>query len=271
MRSQLLAGLLVILTALLPQHSLAEEDAEKWQEIKGKHFIVHYKGEKKLAESIASRAEKYYRQIAEDLGHNRHDNFWLWENRAKIYLHENHAAYMKATGAPGWSRGRANYAMKQIDSYATSMTFLDTVLPHELTHLILRDFLGFKGEVPLWLDEGIAQWEEKGNRSIRIEHARTLAKKGKLMSVSELGNMTPQELRKSENPADFYAQAISLVGYLIEQHGSEKFGKLCRSLRSGGKLDDALRFTYPQSVRNIVALEEAWKAHVLSAPAKRKQ
>jgi hypothetical protein len=75
--------------------------------------------------------------------------------------------------------------------------------------------------------------------------------------------MDVQKLIADGKAGEFYAQSVSLVGFLIEQHGSERFRIFCGQLRDRKDLEDALRFAYPESLRNIVDLERAWKKYML--------
>ena len=63
---------------------------------------------------------------------------------------------------------------------------------------------------------------------------------------------------KGLGPAIFYAESVSIVEFMIEEHGSTNFRKFCGELKNGKSVDDALRFTYPGSIGSIGALEKAW-------------
>src|SRR5207244_4159098 len=115
-----------------------------WNEVKGDHFIVYYHLNGAFASDVRYKAEEYYRRIASDLGYARTSDFWQWDNRVKIYIHDDAEAFRAATGQPGWSEGMADYTNKAIHSYIWREGFLDALLPHEMTHLIFRDFIGFQ-------------------------------------------------------------------------------------------------------------------------------
>ncbi|MEM4155647.1 MAG: hypothetical protein QXQ38_02855, partial [Archaeoglobaceae archaeon] len=117
--------------------------AQNWQEKKGEHFIIYFSSlsEENFAKEVLDKAEKYYQEIAVDLGYPRYKEFWLWDKRVKIYIYPDQEAFLKATGQPSWSHGVAEYATKKISSFLGSKDFLDSVLPHEIAHLIFRDFV----------------------------------------------------------------------------------------------------------------------------------
>ena len=63
----------------------------------------------------------------------------------------------------------------------------------------------------------------------------------------------------------FYLEAASLIDFLVERYGAEGFIAFCRQLRDGKNLDEALKFAYPTSVRNLNEMEEKWKKFISEA------
>lgn len=235
--------------------------AAAWQEVKGEHFEVFYLEDAVFAQEVLNRSEQYYQRIAADLGYSRYDNFWQWENRAKIYIYRNQGEFLAATGKKAWIHGTAFYEKREIVSYKWGQGFLDALLPHELCHLIFRDFVGFKGEVPLWLDEGVAQWEEVQRRRWALEMVKGLIAKKEYIPLRKLTHMDPGSENDPVLSAKLYAQAVSLVGYLIEKYGSSMFVLFCRQLRDGKSIDAALSFVYTGSIQNTEELEKKWSQY----------
>ena len=235
--------------------------AETWLDVKNEHFEVFYLEDAAFAQEVLTQAERYYQGIASDLGYSRYDNFWQWDNRAKIYIYRNQEEFLKATGKKAWIHGTAFYNKREIVSYKWRQGFLDVLLPHELCHLIFRDFVGFKGEVPLWLDEGVAQWEETQRRKWALDTVKDLIAKRAYMPLEELMRVGSDSENDPVLSAKLYAQAATLVGYLIEKYGSSKFISFCRELRDGKSVDAALSFVYTDSVPDIGTLEKKWIQH----------
>ncbi|MFA5143634.1 MAG: peptidase MA family metallohydrolase [Candidatus Omnitrophota bacterium] len=247
----------ILFCLLLFTHCFANA-VEGWREIKSEHFIVNYIEDENFASEVSRRAEQYYSKIAADLGYVRYDNFWTWDNRAKIFIYRTRDEYIRATGAKEWSYGLASYGAKAIVSYAHSERFLNTLLPHELTHLVFRDFVGFKGEVPIWLDEGVAQWEEEDKRRAAVDALKVLIAKKDIIPLSHLMQMNVAEVSDSEVSLKFYVEAVTIVGFLIKQHGQSRFTLFCRQLRDGDTVNAALSAVYSDAVRNVDELEKEW-------------
>lgn len=233
--------------------------ADEWRTIKSEHFLVYYVADKDFAKSVSGRAEKYYNKIASNLGYSRYDKFWLWENRVKIYIYRSREEFIVGEGIPrGWATGVARYDKKSIASYQRSEGFFDSFLPHELTHLIFRDFVGLNEKIPLWIDEGVAQWQEKFKREQAIEIVRGLIEKRNFIPIDRFMVMDIRKETDKDMARSFYVQSITLVGYLIKKYGGGKFTLFCRQLRDGKGVDEALSFVYVNSICNIEELEEKW-------------
>ncbi|HTL48646.1 MAG TPA: peptidase MA family metallohydrolase [Verrucomicrobiae bacterium] len=239
-----------------------------WQEIKSDHFIVYSAtGERTFMDQVAAKSELYYDAIANWLGYARRDGFWTWDGRCKIYVYGSREHYLGETGQAAWSNGAAVLERRMILSFQEAPGFLDSVLPHELAHLIFRDFVGGKGRIPLWLDEGVAMAQEKDKRKeFDVWIAKMIAEKKwiPMETFMKVGNL-------QETPGDeavmFYAQAQSVVRFLLEGYGSERFAGFCRSLRDGDTPQDALAKNYPQDFPTLQAFEGKWAASAVPAAA----
>ncbi|MDD3087408.1 MAG: peptidase MA family metallohydrolase [Candidatus Omnitrophica bacterium] len=230
---------------------------ESFKESRSTHFIVFYNNAPEdFIKSLLDKAEFYYGRITEDLGFKRF-NFWLWDNRAKIYIYDDAKAYQAASGQPAWSGGAAMPNHKIIQSFPASADFLDTILPHEMGHIIFREFVGFNNPgVALWLDEGVASYQEKIRYSQADEFIRRLIDRGDFINLKKLSSYYTLTNLDSGIIDIFYAQSYSIVDFLIKRFGRDKFVLFCQNLRDYRNLEDALRLTY--SFQGISQLERAW-------------
>ena len=156
--------------------------AQDWKQLLNEHSIVYFIRDEEFARQMSQiRQSLIIGRLPMILGYSRYSDFWTWENRVKIYIYPDRESYAKVSNMPGWSEGMADYTHRQIICYERHEGFIDGLLPHEMTHLIFRDFVGFKGEVPLWLDEGVAQWEEPFKRERVRQVSKYLLTKGMLV------------------------------------------------------------------------------------------
>ena len=232
----------------------------QWKELKSTQFIIYHKDVPRgFLEKVKSNAEGYYKEITNNLGFVRYD-FWLWDKRAKIYIYPSREEYLEDELHPNWSAGIVHPEIKVIKSYPTDAGFIDTVLPHELGHIIFREFVRNNPTIPLWLDEGVACYQELAKRWTSNEEVRKAIKEKRFITVDKLSNHRLIDLTDRDTVNLFYAESASLTRYLIEKFGKFRFGNLCKDLRDGMTFQKALKRQYP--FRNLKELGESWKQYI---------
>ncbi|MFA6130022.1 MAG: hypothetical protein WC731_03465 [Candidatus Omnitrophota bacterium] len=236
-------------------------DNQSWQEIKSTHFLVFYKNatEHQLNE-LTEKAEECYNNITDDLGFSRF-NFWIWDNRAKIYLSNDQEEYRKLTGNPSWAAGNVQADSKIIQTFITAGGFLDNVLPHEMAHIIFREMVGFRNPaIPLWLEEGVATFQEKKFSFDKKALAARISR-GDFLNLDDLSKLNVASLTETDKAELFYTESFSLVDFLIESFGKDRFALFCQNLRDYKDLSRALALAY--SFNGLADFESSWKKYIL--------
>ncbi|MBI4299190.1 MAG: hypothetical protein HY666_05455 [Chloroflexi bacterium] len=111
---------------------------------------------------------------------------------------------------------------------------------HELTHILLHQGRDSPlAVIPAWLDEGLAMYFETSSGTRELILARA-ARSNRLMSLTAMSAIPgrPQDIET------FYAQAWSIVRYLMDSHGHEKMRHLIRSINDGKSLGQAMEDAY---------------------------
>ncbi len=236
--------------------------AEKtaWQASKSDHFLVYSSSSNNaFTAQVLKNAEDYYSQIANWLGYSRRDSFWTWNDRCKIYIYKNKEEYAAKTGNAPWSRGAAILTKRTIVSYEDAPDFLESVLPHELAHLIFRDFVGdTNSRIPLWLDEGVAMAQERLKRGELDAWIHRMIREKKWIEMKTFMEVRSLAKASGNQAAMFYAQAESMARFLIEDYGSARFAAFCRSLRDSQAPEEALRKNYPKAFPDLKSFENRW-------------
>lgn len=254
--------IICFLVIVLSATAFSEE--ERWSQLNSTHFIVYYKDvPRDFIDEVINSAEDYYQDITRELGFTRY-KYWLWEERAKIYIYNDEDEYRQASGKPAWASGHADYKSKTIYTYPLAWGFFDTLLPHELGHIIFREFVGYQNKaIPLWLDEGVATSQEKARRWGADKLVKKAIDEDRFMPLDKLTEIRSLNGLESDKINLFYSESASIVYYLISNYGRYSFMDLCRSLREGKSLDEAIDAAYSR-FNDLEELNYVWVRYLES-------
>jgi len=256
----------VALTAVLATDRQAL--AQTWNEEKSRHFIVYYgpASDRTAALKVLRRAEEYYNKIGNQIGYTRYHNFWTFNERVRIVMFPNVESFTQTTGQPPWllgfsARDSHVFSSRSIVTYKQESGFFEGVLPHEISHLILHDFIN-SAHIPVWFDEGVAQLQEADKSPVARQMMRVLVSRGQFIP---LGALHQWNIRQEEDPqkiAVFYAQSLSVVEFLIKNYGSYAFSRLCREMHDGKTFTQALHAAYTNKIDTLDELQDKWINYV---------
>ena len=151
-------------------------------------------------------------------------------------------------------------------SFLGDTTFLTGTLPHELAHIVFREFVGFHNpQVPRWLDEGVARYAELDRRDESLAWMRTWVVQGTFFSLSDLNRLRVGHAAAA-NVQLFYTQAATLVHFFISYYGPRRFIDFCSALRDGATVEQALSSATGSQLRSLDDLEVAWQRFLVSLP-----
>jgi hypothetical protein len=148
-----------------------------------------------------------------------------------------------------------------IETYPWAQGFFQSLLPHELGHIIFREFVGSENNAPIWLDEGVAMYQEKVKRfNLKTKLLQAL-EQGKLMPLNKLSELNIAFVKDSELVELYYAEALSVVDYLLNKFGRDNFVELCHALKERKTFDQAINDAY-RVFKNLEDLNKAWLRHI---------
>lgn len=234
--------------------------AAAWREEKSDHFVVAYQNvPESFVKDVIDAAEAQYRQTITTLGFTRYQG-WTWDKRVRIVIYDSQEAYARASRSE-WSAGQVNTAARLIMTFPSERGFFDSLLPHELGHIVFREGVGRYNNVPLWLEEGVAMYQERARRIGADEDVRSLIAQGAFIPLGTVGQMALHSGTDRSVVEAFYAQAASLVSFMINEYEVYRFARLCRELREGQTFEVALKKAYME-FSDIKALERAWRRYL---------
>ncbi|MDO8580561.1 MAG: peptidase MA family metallohydrolase [Candidatus Omnitrophota bacterium] len=231
--------------------------AEEWKEYKKSHFIIYYQSAPfDFVENVEQSAERYYEDIARNLGFTRYKG-WAWDERAKIYIYDSAEHYVQEAKQASWSHGSVSPSGKVIRTFPMAHGFFDSTLPHEIGHIVFREFVGLEAQVPLWFEEGVAMYQEQAKRWGAHAAVREAIQNGTFIPLEELTIMVLRGKTDEALVQLFYAESASIVNFMMNELGKQRFVNFCRELQESKSFDWTLDSIYAR-FDTIEDLNKAW-------------
>jgi len=134
-------------------------------------------------------------------------------------------------------------------------------LYHEIMHMIVAEAAeGPYSTIPRWLDEGLAMWSEGPLGASHQGALNRAVRDNNLISVRSLTGYTGDAGQVNL----FYAEADSVVRYLIDTHGLDKLADLLAVYKQGSTTDKALTKVYGFTTDE---LDARWRTHLGAVPS----
>jgi hypothetical protein len=186
-----------------------------------------------------------------------------WNPRCQIVLHASQRSYVEAVGRGSEQTvgsslvtvDKGQITGRRIDLLGGT-EFLSDALPHELTHVVLRERF-IKIVLPRWADEGTAILAD--TRTKQGQHHGDLRAALVTRSTFHAARLlTMQEYPGPEQMGVFYGQSASLAKFLIDRKGHENFVQFIEQAADRG-YDAALRQFY--DISSVAELDRQWRRH----------
>ena len=210
-----------------------------WQSLtEGKVTIYWYEGDKSFAQETMAAAQQAMARLAEDTGA-------YLEKPVKIYIYVDSQDLQGAMIFPQeWTGGVAftRYGTIAIGIAPNNLAWGRRAIAHELAHLVIHQVtLNPYGDLPTWLNEGLAMYAEGPLEPELVALLNEAAAENKLISVRSLSSPFSAH---AEEAVLSYAQSYSLVDFLISAYGPDKMLELLNTFREGSSYDGALNRVY---------------------------
>ncbi len=234
------------------------DDSHPWQSVESPSLTLYwYEGSKEFAQSLYQAGEEALGELEGVVGVEM-------DEPVEVYVYAGSTEMQNATlFAPDWSGGLAfpHHSALLLAVEPASLAWGQRALAHELTHVVIgRYVFSCVTSMPTWVSEGLAMYMEGEPEIYYVNILAEAVAADDLLSVRELGYIFSGN---SELASLSYAQSLSLVTFLIEQHGQEKMLLLLDQFREGASEDGALREVYGLDRDE---LEAAWREWVGALP-----
>jgi len=227
----------------------------------GELTLFWCEGSDSFARELMDVCEEGLARLTQDIGTYQ-------ERPIKIYIYASTSDLKGAMIFPQeWTGGVAftAFGIIAIGIPPSNLDWGKGALVHELTHLVVHQatFSPY-GQLPIWLDEGLAMYNEGELDPVFRSYMEEAILEGELISVRSLCSPFSAETEKARLS---YAQSYSLVEYLLDNYGQDNMLELLAILKQGSTYDEALTEVYGF---DIDGLDARWRA-TLSNPVTQAQ
>jgi hypothetical protein len=233
------------------------DSVHPWQIITGGNINLHYyNGGASFGQQLHDAAVQAMVRLSQDVGIST-------DSPVDIYIYANQSDLLEAVlYDPSWAGGQA-FPENDIVIIGISPDQLDwgkSTEAHELTHVLVGHLtfscLGF---IPQWLNEGLAVYGEggpQGSEQTQFDQAKAANDLPSLRSIT--GAFSEETTRANVS----YAEAYSVVNFMIKTYGRDHMTALLLDLRDGQTADQALHALYGF---DMDGLEDAWRTSIGAA------
>jgi len=227
-----------------------------WNEItRGKITLHWYKGSDSFIEELMEAVQQALVRLRE------YTNVEL-EKSVNIHIYANASDLQGAMiSSQEWTGGVAftRYGIIAVGIEPNRLEWGSRVLAHELTHLVIHQMtLSPYGDIPTWLDEGLAMNGEGDLWPASVSLLNDAALDDNLISVR---SMASPFSAYTEASSLAYAQSYSLVEFLSKNYGQEKMFELLSAFKEGSSYDDALLRVYGF---DMDGLDSLWRDYIIA-------
>ena len=231
------------------QEVVYSDDRFDWQTYTSDNITFHwYAGDSNFIQTLAQGVQDGL------------DNLQLGKELVapvKAFIYESPADVQGAVlFAQEWTGGLA-FGSHNILLIAVSPDYVRDELPgviHELAHLLVNEVtFNCFGDLPTWLDEGLAVYAEGGLHEFQRQALDQAIADDDLISLRSLNSSFPVE---HSGATLSYSLSWSLVDYLITEHKWSKMQDLLSVFSEGATYEEAIKRIYGM---DLDSLESAWR------------
>jgi len=231
-----------------------DDNRYSWRSLtEGKVTMYWYEGDESFIQKLMTTAQQALARLAEDTGA-------YLKKPVKLYIYANAQDLRGAMIYPQeWTGGVAftRYGTIAIGIASDNLYWGKRAVAHELTHLVIHQMtLNPYGDLPTWLDEGLAMHTEG---ALGLEYTAYLNKAIAEKSLISVRSLSSPFSAYAGQSILSYVQSYSLVDFLISNYGQAKMLELLNTFKQGNTYDDALDKVYGF---DMDGLDTLWQDYV---------
>ncbi|MCH7574565.1 MAG: PD40 domain-containing protein [Candidatus Marinimicrobia bacterium] len=262
MRSIILSPLYLVFlasTTLSGQfgQNIVQYDHYEWQFIQTPQFDIYFYGDDMtIAKFASAAATESYEQISDRLN-------WQLQKRVSIMVYQSHADFQQTNVTYSYmSEGIGGvtelFKNRVVVPFEGSYADFRHVIHHELVHAMVNDFIyggnaqsiisgRIRYSIPLWMNEGLAEYLSNGWESNSDMYMRDLALNGDIPPVSQLGGLYA------------YRGGQSVWRFITSKYGEESIAEIFTQIKNRSNIDRGLKAALGTDLKR---LGEQWSENI---------
>lgn len=220
---------------------------KQFDRVGGHHFDLRFQDQ--IDRSTAFDLRGALDQARGEVGRD----FNYWPRRPIVVLIYSEEGFAKVRRGPDWATGLYDGKIRvPFPSNAAAQDAVKTTLYHEYTHAVIHDITHNK--CPVWLNEGIAVYQEARTRQPNLAPLQAALRKDQLMPISSLD--AAFKSRDANVAGLAYQQSYSMVAFLVEKYRFFRVRKLLEQIGNDKTLEQAIQDEFRI---NMSQLEVRWR------------
>jgi hypothetical protein len=200
--------------------------------------IIYARNDEADARTVAGYAEDALSRVSRDLGYSGA----ISEQRVPIHVFSSRGDFLDVTGTDrktfivgrAWSAGHAQKI--EVDASGT-YSRLETVVAHEVTHIVIARILGSQiTSLPLWANEGIARIESGEAGQSDAEAVGEAISTASFIPLEQIQERFPKD---NEHASLAYAEGTSFMEFIRQKGGHDSLKKLLDRVARTGDFEKA--------------------------------
>lgn len=233
-----------------------EDNRFKWRSLQSDPITLYwYKGTQDSARALLEAATAALKRIQEDIGIE-------FQGPINIYIYGSGGDMRSVVPPRSQVFDEATVTLGMVLSEDTIVVLgtasdVEKVIAHELSHLVVGKVVEspLASDLPRWLDEGLAMYAEGELPARNLLALRKALSEDELISVRSLSSYVGDP----EKVDLFYAEAYSLIEFLLAEYGKEKMREFLAQFANGATQEEALEGVYGLSIDE---LDAKWRIYL---------
>jgi hypothetical protein len=218
----------------------------------GQLTLNWYQGSDSFGNDLFEAAKTALAHLEQDAGVSVRQPVSVW-----IYESYEELRSAMEQGAREWTGGvsYSDMGVILIGVAESNLAWGKRAASHELSHVVIDQATHNPfGELPRWLNEGLAMYSEGSLESQYKTSLDRAVSQGKLLSLKTISSNFPADANQATLS---YAESYSVLKYLIDTFGRDKMSALLNVFKEGATYDGALKVVYGMDTDG---LDAAWQA-----------